>query len=53
MGGNNKVLSGIVVKGLGEGSFFMSMGHYKKEIKKKLGFNAYEGTLNIKINNKK
>jgi len=42
------VLDGIVVAGLGEGTYFMSMEHYKKEIKKKLGFDAFPGTLNIK-----
>ena len=46
------VLDGIVTSGLGEGSFFMSMEHYKNEIKKKLGFDAYPGTLNLKINKK-
>jgi len=42
-------LAGIVAKGLGEGAFFMSMEHYSNEIRKKLGFDAYPGTLNIKI----
>ena len=42
-------LAGIVTKGLGEGAFFMSMEHYRNEIKKKLGFDAYPGTLNVKI----
>jgi len=50
MGGNSKIIDGTVVKGLGEGAFFMSMEHYKKEIKNKLGFDAYPGTLNIRIN---
>lgn len=27
----------------------MSMEHYRNEIKKKLGFNAYPGTLNLKV----
>ncbi len=27
----------------------MSMEHYKKEIKEKLGFDAYPGTLNLKV----
>lgn len=48
MGGKFKSISGVIIKGLGEGAFFMSMPHYKREIKKKLGFNAYPGTLNIK-----
>lgn len=42
-------IAGIVISGLGEGAYFMSMSHYKKEIKEKLGFDAYPGTLNIKI----
>ena len=42
-------LAGIVAKGLGEGAFFMSMEHYRNEIRKKLGFDAYPGTLNIKV----
>ena len=44
-------LSGVVVSGLGEGAFFMSMPHYRSEIKKKLGFEAYPGTLNIRADN--
>ena len=43
------VIEGIVSKGLGEGAFFMSMPHYKNEIKNKLGFDVYPGTLNIKV----
>ena len=46
------LIEGVVVDGLGEGSHFMSMDHYKTEIKDKLGFEAYPGTLNIKTNNK-
>lgn len=52
MVGNKIVLSGILVRGLGEGTYFMSMQHYKKEIKKRLGFNAYPGTLNLKVGKK-
>ena len=52
MGGKNITLSGTIVKGLGEGAFFMSMPHYKNEIKKKLGFGAYPGTLNAKVTEK-
>lgn len=50
--GANTVLNGVVVGGLGEGSFFISMEHYKKEIKEKLGFDAYPGTLNLKVDEK-
>jgi len=52
MNGKNLVLNGVIARGLGEGAHFMSMLHYKKEIKKKLGFNAYPGTLNLKANKK-
>ena len=44
-----KSVKGIIVRGLGEGAYFMSMPHYQKEIKKKLGFEAYLGTLKVKI----
>jgi len=43
------IISGRVIKGLGEGTRFMSMEHYKKEIKEKLGFDAFPGTLNVKV----
>jgi len=45
-----KTIKGIIVSGLGEGAHFMSIQHYKQEIKRKLGFDAYPGTLNLKIN---
>ncbi len=45
--GKNK-LSGIVTKGLGEGAIFISMPHYKNEIREKLDFDPFPGTLNIK-----
>jgi len=50
--GGNIVLSGIVVKGQGEGSHYLSMEYYKQEIKKKVGFDVYPGTLNLKIDEK-
>ena len=48
-----KSINGLIVRGLGEGTFFMTRNHYRKEIKNKLGFNAYPGTLNLKIGEKK
>lgn len=51
MRGSN-VLDCTLVRGFGEGSYFMSMPHYKKEIKNKLGFNAYPGTLNLNVGKK-
>ena len=47
-----KTLNVIIVRGLGEGAFFMSMRHYQQEIKKKLGFEVYPGTLNLKVGKK-
>ena len=47
--GDNVVLNGTVAQGLGEGALYLSMEHYKKEIKNKLGFEAYPGTLNLKV----
>ena len=44
------ILEGVITSGVGEGAIFMSMEHYKNEIKKRLGFYAYPGTLNLKIN---
>lgn len=49
---DKKDIDGIIVKGLGEGAYFMSMQHYQDEIKKKLGFKAYSGTLNLKVSKK-
>lgn len=47
-----KNIDGVIVMGLGEGAYFMSMHHYQNEIQKKLGFKAYTGTLNIKVSKK-
>ena len=52
MSGKNVVIAGIIVRGLGEGTYFMSMKHYQEELKNKLGFNTYPGTLNLKVNKK-
>ena len=47
-----KNIGGTIVRGLGEGTFFMSIPQYQKNIQKKLGFTAYPGTLNIKVGKK-
>ena len=52
MDGKSIVLSGTIAMGKGEGTYFMSMKHYRKEIKEKLGFLAYPGTLNLKVGEK-
>ncbi|MFW6040825.1 MAG: DUF120 domain-containing protein [Thermoplasmatota archaeon] len=43
------VLIGKVVSGLEQGKYYMSKRGYKKQFRKKLGINPYEGTLNIKL----
>ena len=48
----NIIFNVTVVRGLGEGAFFMSMQHYQKEIKKKFGFTSYPGTLNLRVSKK-
>ena len=42
-------ISGIVASGLGEGAFYMRQKGYKDQFRKKLWFEPYEGTLNLKI----
>lgn len=42
-------LRGRVVKGLGEGRFFISLPGYRKAIEEKLGFSPYPGTLNLEL----
>jgi riboflavin kinase len=43
------VFEGIVTSGLGKGAVFISIDYYKQEIKNKLGFDAYPGTLNLTL----
>ena len=52
MSGKKITLECTITSGLGEGAYFMSMQHYKDEIRKKLGFDAYPGTLNLKVDEK-
>jgi riboflavin kinase len=42
-------ISGTVAGGLGEGAFYMRQKGYKDQFRKKLWFEPYEGTLNLKI----
>jgi len=44
-----RILEGIVTSGLGKGAVFISIDYYKNEIKDKLGFDPYPGTLNLTI----
>lgn len=43
-------LKGRVVSGKGEGAKFLKLPWVKRQIKEKLGFLPYEGTLNVRLN---
>lgn len=43
-------ISGILQKGIGEGAYYVSQMEYQKQFRDKLGFSAFHGTLNLKIN---
>src|ERR671925_2061691 len=40
---------GNVISGRGEGAYYMSLEAYRKKFKKKLGYEPYPGTLNVKL----
>jgi riboflavin kinase len=42
-------LEGTVFTGLGEGAYYISKEHYKKQFIEKLGLDPYPGTLNLKL----
>jgi len=42
-------IEGTITSGLGEGKYYLSLSGYREQIKKKLGFTPYPGTLNIRI----
>ncbi|MBS7657178.1 CTP-dependent riboflavin kinase [Candidatus Bathyarchaeota archaeon] len=44
-------IEGTVFSGLGEGAYYVTRPHYRKQFNQKLGFDPYPGTLNIKITN--
>lgn len=41
--------SGIVASGLGEGAFYMKQEGYRSQFRRKLGYEPYEGTLNLRV----
>ena len=43
-------LNGLVISGLGEGAYYMSLNGYTKQFKVKIGYIPFPGTLNIKLN---
>lgn len=42
-------IEGTVFTGLGEGAYYISKEHYRKQFIEKLGFDPYPGTLNLKL----
>lgn len=47
--GGDYVLTGIVVGGIGEGRYYMSVPEYRRQFLEHLGFEPFPGTLNIKL----
>jgi riboflavin kinase len=47
--GGCKEINGSVEKGIGEGAYYVSQVGYQKDFKSKIGFKAYAGTLNLRI----
>lgn len=46
---NTIVITGKVTSGLEEGRYYMSIPPYRNELRKKLGFDPFLGTLNIQL----
>jgi riboflavin kinase len=46
---NEIYLEGELFSGLGEGSYYIGQEGYRKQVKEKLGFDPYPGTLNIRL----
>lgn len=42
-------LEGVVFTGIGEGAYYVTRDHYRKQFIEKLGFDPYPGTLNLKL----
>ena len=40
---------GIVVSGMGEGAYYMSLEGYKRQFRERLGYEPFPGTLNVKL----
>lgn len=41
--------NGVAISGMGEGAYYMSQRFYKRQFMKRLGFEPYPGTLNVKL----
>ena len=42
-------VKGVVISGMGEGRYYLTLKGYKEQLKRKLRFSPYEGTLNLRI----
>jgi len=42
-------LEGFVSKGVGDGKYYLSMPEYKRQVREKLGFTPFPGTLNLSL----
>ncbi|NUN11322.1 CTP-dependent riboflavin kinase [Candidatus Micrarchaeota archaeon] len=47
------VFSGKLVSGLGEGAYYIGLAGYSNQIKQKIGFTPFPGTLNLKLSSSK
>ena len=45
-------LKGVLVSGMGEGAYYMSLKGYTKQFKSKIGFIPFPGTLNVRLDKK-
>lgn len=43
------ILKGEIVSGVGEAKYFLALEGYKKRFREKFGFEPFEGTLNVKV----
>ncbi len=48
--GGHYILQGTIISGLGEGRYYMSLEHYRNEIRLNCGFEPFPGTLNLRLN---
>ncbi|RQD82046.1 MAG: DUF120 domain-containing protein [Methanocalculus sp. MSAO_Arc1] len=48
--GSHYILQGTIISGLGEGRYYMSLDHYRDQIRTHFGFEPFPGTLNLRLN---
>jgi len=49
IGSSAYIITGEVTSGMGEGRYYMGIPGYKEQFTKKLGFEPYPGTLNLRL----